>query len=194
MLDKHRTMAKEIVDQARNHFRSQQQWPDLAKENAKNPAPEVAPQKVVGYEPSNNFQKIFSEIVGDKGGTGEPKKTESIYEHMAKINYHKAAPQPEPVKPAQHELPKVEEAPHSPVKTKETPNPPVEEKIKPATPSVSVFQRLSQERKEEEATPSPKIDITPEKDIAPEEKVEPAKVEPEKKSSNRASIFKRLSH
>lgn len=165
MLDKiHRTIAKEIVDQTISHFKKQQ-WPDLAKENAKNPRTES--RQEVSYEPSNNFQKIFSGIIGEKSGASENTRPENIFEHMSKISYPKNSPRSEPVDCENYEKQKEDEMSSPQIEDKQD---------EPPTSQVSVFQILSHEHKEEE-DPS-----------------QQAESKSETKSTSTASVFQRLSH
>lgn len=164
MLDKlHRTIAKEIIDQTLSHFKKQQRL-DATREQSSIPKVELRSEE--SYEPSANFHRVFSGIIGEKSSANENIKSENQLESLSKTSYPQNFSRNEP---ADYEN-------YGKQQEEETPRPQIEGKLdKPPMSPVSVFKRPSHEQKEEENT-SPQIEN-----------------KSDRQSTSSVSVFKKLS-
>jgi len=139
-----RTIAKEIVDQTLSHFKKQRE--SATVEQPRTREVERKPEKK--YEPSTNFHKVFSEIMGGKTKASKNIKLNEnpkLNSLPVKIDQQSKKNETEHITQSFNEKP---DLPQAPQKTAEPENR-EESIIKPAQPSV--FERLARQKNAENA-------------------------------------------
>ncbi|MFH0749171.1 MAG: hypothetical protein V1915_04565 [Candidatus Bathyarchaeota archaeon] len=144
MSDKvHRTIAKELVVQTLNQFKklrsesSEKQFSygesseTSIPRNGQKTIPITEHRDTDNYDPSPNFNKIFSGLIGDKSSTN---KTQKIYENLRISPSVPLIETKQPVIKSQDQVVEKEVAPASKVEAKGEDHP---------AASVSIFKRLS---------------------------------------------------
>jgi len=123
-----RTIAKEIVDQTLSHFKKQKQLDATREESS---ISKVERRSEESYDPSTNFNRVFSGIIGEKSQIEKKKvESESKIKSPSEIDSRKVMHD----EPVYHEQQQEEEA---------TPNSHMENKRDELTTTVSVFKKLS---------------------------------------------------
>jgi len=174
-----RTIAKEIVEQTLSHFKKQKESPAVKTAIVQ----EVKSKPEKKYEPSTNFYKVFSEMIGEKSKESEdPKLSENPRLKSLSKDDDNQSKEEGAMQSAQNLNQKLD-LPQPPQKADE-PKSKEENANKPHQPSV--FERLSHASIEE--TPQPEREEAQEqvshKEIKQEE---PAK------STRTVSVFEKLS-
>jgi len=182
MSSKHRnTIAKEIVDQTLSHFKKQREDSAAA---AKQPrSQEVVRKPQAKYEPSANFVRTFSEIIGEKTKTNNDVKL-SGNPRLTSLSLKAAQQNKESETKDTGET--SNEKPDLPQALAQTLVPEHKEEAISKPAQHSIFQRLSRQEAVENAPQEPQQEVkqSPSNEDAQKENVSP---------NARVSVFERLS-